>query len=88
MGTIVTRLNLQSKKRCEICHRAVDTGYKIEIDGYNIFICSGLHAEIARQRWQEKKKLGIKPGQPIPPKTNPIEDEALGENIPGEEVNE
>jgi hypothetical protein len=83
MGMMVTRLKLQSNKRCEVCHKPTKEGYRINIDGYNIFVCSGRDAELARKRWEEKKKLGITPQHPEGIKEEP--EEVLGENIPENE---
>lgn len=83
MGIMVTRLKLQSNKRCEICHKPFMEGYRINLHGYNVFVCSGRDAETARQRWEEKVKLGIKPGVPYKPEEK-VEEDMMAENIPGE----
>ena len=31
---------------------------------FNVAVCSGAHGEAARKNYEEKKKLGIKPGMP------------------------
>lgn len=52
--------------------------YRINLDNYGVNVCSNDHARLAITRWNEKKKLGIKPGMPKPPNTS---DEMLGDNM-------
>lgn len=40
--------------------------HRVNLDGHNISFCSNEHARVGVERWQEKVKLGIKPGQPLP----------------------
>ncbi len=37
--------------------------YRIELDGVPVFVCTGAEAVTARDRWMEKKKLGVSPYQ-------------------------
>lgn len=54
------------------------------LDNVPMLFCSGLHAETARQNWEGKKKLNIRPGVPPPP-DGYNEQQALGDNIFDEE---
>lgn len=40
--------------------------HRVNLDGYSISFCSNDHARVGIERWQEKVKLGIKPGSPLP----------------------
>jgi len=76
------RRQFEGNKRCEVCHKAIREGYVMSLEGYTVLVCSGAHAELGRQRWQEKKDKNIRPGVPNPPE---VEDEMLGDNIGGED---
>jgi hypothetical protein len=52
--------------------------HKINVDGYSINFCSNDHARVGLTRWEEKKKLGVKPGQPF---IKEDEGEYVGDNI-------
>lgn len=75
MGAVAVRHQFQATKRCELCGKAIQSGYVINLEGYNILVCSGLHAEIARKRWMEKKEAGLKPASQV----NSIKEEPLAE---------
>lgn len=40
--------------------------HRVNLDGHQISFCSNQHARVGVERWQEKVKMGIKPGQPLP----------------------
>ena len=62
MGVNLMRHHFPGKKRCDLCHKPKDFLYPITLDGVTVWVCCGAHADIATRNWQEKKKLGIKPG--------------------------
>ena len=70
MGMNSLRIDLPFQKRCEMCHKPKKFLYKIELDGYSVFVCSAHCAEEARSNWQEKKDRNITPGTPILPSTD------------------
>lgn len=61
-------VTLPFKQRCALpdCAVATNRVYRVNVDGYNLSFHSNDHARIGISRWEEKKKLGIKPGQPAP----------------------
>jgi hypothetical protein len=52
--------------------------HRVNLDGYNISFCSNQHARVGVERWQEKVKMGIKPGQPLPKEEDTI---MTGDNL-------
>lgn len=74
-------VKLPYKQRCVIpeCQRAVDRVYRVNQDGHPLNFCSNDHARLGITRWEEKKKLGIKPGQPQP--APDLSNESEGDNL-------
>ena len=48
-------------------------------DNYSLTFCSNDHARIGITRWEEKKKLGIKPGRQV--RHEDPTDEYVGDNM-------
>ena len=74
-------MTLPFKQKCQLpdCKRV---GYKVSrlvIDGNKLDFCCAQHALVGRDRWAEKKKLGITPGKKPAPTGNP--DQMVGDNI-------
>lgn len=74
-------ITLPFKTRCNLpdCQVATNRVYRVNIDGYVINFHSNDHARLGIERWQEKKKMGLKPGQPIR-KEDPA-NEMVGDNM-------
>ncbi len=47
------------------CNKLINLVFKINIDGNQIIACSPDHARLGEERWNEKLRLNIKPGQTI-----------------------
>lgn len=52
--------------------------YRVIEDNHPLSFCSTDHARVGVGRWEEKKKLGVRPGQPQPAKDTP---EMIGDNM-------
>jgi hypothetical protein len=63
MGESVLRVTFPFHKQCDICHKPMKSLYKIDLDGYSVYVCTGAEAVIARDRWMAKKEGGITPQQ-------------------------
>jgi len=66
-GIVAVPHIFQGNKRCDYCHRPMKRLYAMKMGDMTVWVCSGLHAEMARKNWQEKIDKGIKPGEPLPP---------------------
>lgn len=71
-------LKLPYKIRCNLpdCGKPVHLVFKMQLDGMMNAFCSPAHANLGENRWEEKKRLNIKPGQPIT-----ATEEMVGDNI-------
>lgn len=72
MGESVLRVTFPYHRGCDICHKSFKSLYRIELDGVPVYVCTGSEAVTARDRWMEKKKLGIDPNQKPSMKEEPI----------------
>lgn len=75
-------LKLPYRKKCSLpeCeHLSYDVS-RFSIDGNTMDFCCTEHARIGKSRWEEKRKMGIRPGEPQRP-TNPEENFESG-NLP------
>lgn len=54
--------------KCQLpdCNQSTERVYRVNLDGYGLSFHSNDHARVGIDRWMEKKKMGIKPGQPRP----------------------
>ena len=73
-------ITLPFKQRCMLpdCGIATKRVYKVNQGGYNLSFHSNDHARIGIARWEEKKRLGITPGNPRP---KIDEEEFTGDNL-------
>ena len=64
MANQIWSQNLPYKMACQLpdCHKPVNRLYQTNIEGITAKFCSPQHAEVGIARWEEKKKLNIKPG--------------------------
>lgn len=74
-------ITLPFKQRCQLpdCAVATNRVYRVTMGEYNLTFHSNDHARLGIQRWMEKEKLGIKPGQPI--KQEDPNDQYTGDNL-------
>ena len=72
-------VRLPYKIRCQLpeCGKPVHLAFKMEMDGMMNTFCSPDHANVGLGRWEEKKRLNLKPGEiPLIQK-----DELVGDNL-------
>ena len=88
MSGAIFSLRLPYKVRCNLpdCGKPVHLVFKMQMDGMTNTFCSPSHANVGMSRWEQKKKLDLKPGQTLPliEEDKPVADNM--ENIQ-EEVN-
>lgn len=53
--------------------------FRATLDNNPINFCSNDHVRLGTDRWNEKKKMGVRPG--VPSTTSIDENEAVGDNI-------
>lgn len=82
IGESILRVTFPYHRGCDICHKTFKSLYRIELDGVPVFVCTGAEANLAKQRWEEKKKLNMNPYQKTSLKEEPMME---AENIPGGE---
>jgi hypothetical protein len=63
MGEAVLVRKFPFLKKCDVCGKLRHELYEINLDGVPVYVCTGAEAVTARDRWMEKKKLGISPFQ-------------------------
>ena len=61
MGESVLNKHFNFLKNCDICGKPRHDLYQIDLDGVPVYVCTGAEANIAKDRWMEKKKLGMSP---------------------------
>lgn len=79
MNNPIFAVTLPYKTRCDIpsCRKAVNQIFRTNIEGFSSKFCSPNHANVGEQRWEEKKKLGVRMGVP----TSKESEEFVGDNI-------
>lgn len=78
MGECVLNVKFPYHRACDVCHTPRKQLYRIEIDGVPVYVCTGEEAQVATDRWMEKKKLGISPYEKKSLKEEPLME---GDNI-------
>ena len=78
--SFLTKLPNNMKMRCQLpdCQRAVNQIYRVDHDNYRLNFCSNDHARTGIARWDEKRKLNIKPG--VPQRKDDIKTEMVSDN--------
>lgn len=73
-------ITLPFRQPCQLpdCQKPTNRVYRVNVDDYNLSFCSNDHARLGLTRWEEKKKLGIKPGSPKPIEAG---EEMMGSNL-------
>lgn len=73
-------IKLPFRQQCNLpeCQKPTNYVYRVNIDQHRLSFCSNDHARTGLSRWEEKKKLGIKPGMPRQKEEIP---EVSGDNI-------
>ena len=79
MNNPIFSVKLPYRVRCNLpdCQKPVNLVFKKSIEGNMNTFCSPYHANLGEERWEEKKKLNIQPGRPLPPD---ITEEYVGGN--------
>ena len=83
MGESVLRVVSPFQRPCELCHRATKNLYRIVLDQYAVLVCSENCAIQARDRWVEKKKLGVVPYEKTMKEEPMMDDGGLGTDEEG-----
>jgi len=79
MGEAILRIVSSFQRPCEICHKPFKELYRIELDGYGVLVCSPSHAQIAKDRWMEKKESNIVPTEEKSTEENMMEGDSIPE---------
>ena len=61
MGIMVYRTKSDHLKRCDLCHKASHSMYRIRLGEQNYQFCSGAHANVAAKNYKNKLDQGINP---------------------------
>jgi hypothetical protein len=74
-------ITLPYKQRCNLpdCTKATQRVYRVNVDDHGLSFCSNDHARVGLSRWEEKVKMGIRPGQKQSIDTHV--DEQVGDNL-------
>lgn len=58
MGIMTYRVKSPTLHRCDLCHNASHTFYKVQLGENTYKFCSGAHANTAAKNYEDKLKAG------------------------------